>query len=256
MTRDPFTEDELQTWVDGRLDPARNQEVEAWLDAHPAEARRWRGHRNDAAVLHAIFDPALDGPLPARLDPRVIRARSWRPQAMRAAAAVLLLVLGAAGGWLARGDILGRDRMAMSLPRDAVLAHRVFVAEVRHPVEVAADQEAHLVAWLSKRLGRPLKAPRLSAQGFDLMGGRLLAAAGGPAAQLMYQNAEGRRLTLYVRGAGGGDTAFRVERNEGVSAFYWVDHGMGYALIGDLDRGRLLDAANAIYRELTENRAP
>ncbi|PIW25981.1 MAG: hypothetical protein COW30_17345 [Rhodospirillales bacterium CG15_BIG_FIL_POST_REV_8_21_14_020_66_15] len=256
MTRDRFTEDELQAWVDRHLDATRSAEVEAWLDANPDAAKRWRAYRRDMDVLHGVFDPVLAEPVQDRLNPAAIRARTWRPLAARAAAAVLLVALGAAGGWLARGDGLGRDEAAQTLPKDAVLAHRVFVAEVRHPVEVAADQEVHLVAWLSKRLGRSIKAPHLTGQGFELMGGRLLAAAGGPAAQLMYQNSEGRRLTLYVRGTGGGDTAFRIQRANGVSAFYWIDRGMGYALIGDLERGRLLDAANAVYRELTEYRTP
>jgi hypothetical protein len=37
-------------------------------------------------------------------------------------------------------------------------------------------QEAHLIQWLSKRLGRQLIAPDLTAGGFQLMGGRLLPA--------------------------------------------------------------------------------
>ena len=41
------------------------------------------------------------------------------------------------------------------------------------------------MTWLSRRLGRQLTAPDLAAQGFDLIGGRLLPASTGPAAQLM-----------------------------------------------------------------------
>ena len=257
MTRDPFTEDELHAWVDGRLPPDRMQEVEDWLDAHPDKAKRWRAYRADREILGDLFDPILADPVPMRLNPGVIRSRAWRPQALRAAAAVFLLILGGAAGWFAHDERMERDLAARSLPDDAVAAHRVFVSEVRHPVEVAADQEAHLVTWLSKRLGRTIRAPHLGAQGFDLMGGRLLSSAGGPAAQLMYQNAEGRRLTLYVRDtAGGEDTAFRIEKSDNVRAFYWIDRGMGYALIGDLERDRLLDAANKVYRDLSENRTP
>lgn len=65
-------------------------------------------------------------------------------------------------------------------------------------MEVAADQEAHLVAWLSKRLGTPLKVPRLDTLGFGLVGGRLLPGDQGPVAQFMYQDGQGQRLTLYV----------------------------------------------------------
>ncbi len=257
MTPDPFSEAELQAWVDGRLTPDQTRAVEQWLDANPDAAKRWRGYRQDAAALNHLFDPVLAEPLPRRLHPDVIRARSWQRQALRAAAAIVLIAVGAAGGWLAHGDRMDRQIAARSLPADAVAAHRVFVSEVRHPVEVTADQEGHLVAWLSKRLGKSIRAPRLTDQGFELMGGRLLSAAEGPAAQLMYQNAEGRRLTLYVRDAAdGGDTAFRIEKEGGVSAFYWIDQGLGYALIGDLDRDRLLAAANKVYRDLSDVRRP
>ena len=45
--------------------------------------------------------------------------------------------------------------------------------------------------WLSKRLGRPLVVPDLAAVGFRLMGGRLLPAEDGPAAQFMYETGKG-----------------------------------------------------------------
>ena len=55
----------------------------------------------------------------------------------------------------------------------ALGAHTVFVPEVRHPVEVKAD-EAHLVRWLAKRVGADVRAPALGSMGWQLMGGRLL----------------------------------------------------------------------------------
>ena len=58
--------------------------------------------------------------------------------------------------------------------RRAAIAHVVYSPEVRHPVEVAANEEAHLVRWLSKRLGIQLKVPHLGALGYSLVGGRLL----------------------------------------------------------------------------------
>jgi anti-sigma factor RsiW len=49
-------------------------------------------------------------------------------------------------------------------------AHAAYVPEVRHPVEVAASEQQHLIAWLSKRLSRPLRAPSLDAAGYQLLG--------------------------------------------------------------------------------------
>jgi anti-sigma factor RsiW len=131
---------------------------------------------------------------------------------------------------------------------DALAAHRTFAVEVRHPVEVEAAQEAHLVQWLSKRLGRPLVVPDLSATGYRLMGGRLLPAGSGPAAQLMYENAAGDRLTVYVRpGVAGEASSYQHDNN--VGAFYRADEGLGCVIVGDADRGALSRAAERVYEQ-------
>jgi anti-sigma factor RsiW len=80
-------------------------------------------------------------------------------------------------------------------------------------VEVDAGQEAHLVQWLSKRLGRQLVVPDLASAGFRLMGGRLLSAEDGPAVQFMYENGNGERLTLNLRTGVGGGTAAACRRD-------------------------------------------
>jgi anti-sigma factor RsiW len=136
--------------------------------------------------------------------------------------------------------------------RAAAVAHAVYAPEVRHPVEVAADERAHLVAWLSKRLDAPLRAPELAAEGFELVGGRLLPGERGPSAQLMYQDARGIRVTLYVARGDDADasTAFRFERSGPVQSFYWIDRGLGYALSGEMPRERLSALATAVHRAL------
>jgi anti-sigma factor RsiW len=119
-------------------------------------------------------------------------------------------------------------------------------------VEVGADQQDHLVRWLSKRLGTDLKAPMLAREGYDLVGGRLLPGAQGAVAQFMYQDSKGGRLTLYVSRVekDEGDTAFRYSREDDVSVFYWIDGTVAYALSGAMPREELLAVANAVYRQL------
>jgi anti-sigma factor RsiW len=138
---------------------------------------------------------------------------------------------------------------------DAIAAHRTFSLEVRHPVEVDAGQEAHLVQWLSKRLGRSLVVPDLAAAGFQLMGGRLLPAEDGPAAQFMYQNSNGERLTLYLRAGVGGETAFRFHEEGGIGAFYWSDEGFGYAIAAKAGRDLLQRIAELVYHQTSPDGA-
>ena len=119
---------------------------------------------------------------------------------MRLAASLAIFAAGGIAGWLAHGDRAAPE--PASFAANAMGAHRIFVAERRHPVEVPSSQQAHLFKWLSKRLGVTLKAPDLSSAGFSLMGGRLLADGPMPAAQFMYENAAKTRMTVYVRAAG------------------------------------------------------
>ena len=248
-------EAELQAYLDGELDAARGAAVEGFLAAHPEQAERIRSLGRQTRLIARAYGPLLERPLPpalAALGLRAIQppARRWRQLA--AAAAVALALLGGAGaGWWWRGHGIAAPAEAGFIA-DAVSAHQVYAVEVRHPVEVGADQSDHLVTWLSRRLGLALAAPDLAGQGFELVGGRLLPAAQGPAAQLMYQDASGRRLTLYVRPSVDpmAETAFRFAREGELTALYWRDQGGAWALLGELPRDDLLRLAHLVYQAL------
>ncbi len=246
----PIAEDDLHAYADGQLDSPRLIQVEAWLASHPerrAEVDAWRAQ---AAHLHHAFDRVLDEPIPMQLLPA---ANSPRWLDARRLAAVAWLLLGGAAGFFLRGETAG-DASAVvasdSLPRQAAVAHAVYVPEVRHPVEVGVDQEAHLVAWLSKRLGAKLNPPNLQDAGYQLIGGRLLPGDRGEVAQFMYQDGARKRLTLYVRpnAPNTSDTGFRYANEGGIDVFYWIDGPFGYALSGNTGRDDMLHLATLVYR--------
>lgn len=241
----PMSEQDLHALVDDRLDATRRRELEAMLGEKPglnAHVDAWRAQNR---LLHQAFDAVLDEPIPARL----LAPPGGRRMPLRVAAALGWLAIGGLLGFYARGP-LDDASTPHALARDAALAHAVYAPEVRHPVEVGADNEAHLVAWLSKRLGTELNPPRLDALGFELVGGRLLPGTDGPVAQFMYQDAAGRRLTLYVRtDKDHGTTSFRYAEEGPVSVFYWLDGRLGYALSGELRKQELLQLATAVYRQ-------
>lgn len=138
------------------------------------------------------------------------------------------------------------------LAHRAAVAYAVYSPEVRHPVEVGADQQDHLVAWLSKRLGAQLRAPQLQALGYELIGGRLLPGQSGPVAQFMYHDAGGQRLTLYVstEQRNNLDSGFRFAQEGQVGVFYWIDGKFGYALSAAIGKPALGKIADAVYAQL------
>lgn len=249
MSRQIVSEADLHAYVDGVLPLGRAAEVEAYLAERPEEAGRLAAYREQKAALRREFDPVLDEPPPPRL--RVPRPVWLRPLA-RYAAVVAWLALGGVIGWQLHAYTSDRRAESTSWPRQAAIAHVVYSPEVRHPVEVGADQEKHLVTWLSKRLGTPLKVPHLGELGYTLVGGRLLPGDRGPVAQFMYQDGKGQRLTLYVRvnRDDSRETAFRFAEENRVGVFYWIDRKLGYALSGEVDRNELLRIATAVYRQL------
>jgi anti-sigma factor RsiW len=67
----------------------------------------------------------------------------------------------------------------------------------------------------------------------------------------MYQDAGGRRITLYIRrSADRGTTAFRFAEEHKLSAFYWIDGPLAYAIVGEMPRDDLLKLARVVYDEL------
>jgi len=245
----PITEADFHAYVDGLLSEARRAEVETFLAANPQEAERVRAYQKQNEALRALFDPVLNEHVPSQIKRPHSR---WGLPLGRYAMIAASITVGGVLGWMARGADYRKPDEPLAFARQAAIAHLVYTPEVRHPVEVGVDQEDHLVNWLSKRLGAPLKAPRLSELGYDLVGGRLLPGNQGPVAQFMYQDEKGQRLTLYVRTDAGTkrETAFRFAQEGSVRVFYWLDGPFGYALSGEVDRAELSRIANTIYHQL------
>lgn len=265
------TDDELNALLDGQLTSASRAAIEARLAKDPSAAATLAAMRAQRDALHSLHRAVLNQPVPPSLTAAALRLADirsrrqgwWRWGGM---AASLIMTFGA--GWLGHVQWSGghAQRVAAAVQagshgpafaQQAALAHAVYAPEVRHPVEVTAAQQEHLVQWLSKRVGRPLKVPDLSALGYELVGGRLLPGDAGARAQFMFQSAQGERITLYLgavdasaSSSAASETAFRFSGTEAIPSFYWVDQGFGYALAGALPRERLMPLAQAVYEQL------
>lgn len=249
----PIGEDDLQAHLDRRLAPERARVVEAYIVAHPDVAARVAGQIEHQDALRAALQAKYDEFIPARLRvENVLAARRQRRGVAlaRIVAALLFLLGGGVSGWYANEWTAGVHQPMRALATDAVAAYRTFTVEVQHPVEVRAEDKSHLVQWLSNRLDRPITVPDLSGLGFRLMGGRLLPTAGTPAAQLMYDDDHGTRLTIYLQPMGIEGTELRYIENGGVRTVYWAEQRMVFAITMRAGEDRLLKVAHSVYDQL------
>ncbi|HKI96931.1 MAG TPA: anti-sigma factor [bacterium] len=257
MTEPTFqpSEEQLHAYVDDFLPEAERMAVERYLADHPSEALRIEAYRQQNAALQGLR--ALPEAHPFTLPEFRPRVR-WRAVALRTAAAAVLLLAGGGGGWWLHGHLERGRPLWMRLVEQAERAHQTFVPEVVHPVEVTSAHEQHLRTWLSRRLGTPVTVPVLKRHGYDLMGGRLLPASPGPAAQFMYQDAQGNRLTLYMLAAPTGrrDTSFRYVQDGALRICYWMGQTMDFAITGEMPRDQLDGIAKSVYLQLNHMKPP
>jgi anti-sigma factor RsiW len=244
--RMPVAEDELHAYVDNELPAERRSDVEAWLATHPDEAERVQSWRSMAELLHARYDSIADEPVPRRLeiDRLTQTPRRWMVGAI--AATLVAFIAGGSVGWLAHGASASPTAF-QNFTVDALDAHRLYVVEVRHPVEVEGSEKAHLQQWLSKRVGYAIKAPELEGTGLKLVGGRLLPGPEAPAAFLMYESPTGERYTLYTSRAATDTTQMRYASQDKDGALFWAEKGVGYVLSGPTDKDRLNQVARLVY---------
>ena len=258
MSAGPVVERDLHAHADGQLPADREAALTAHLAANPEDAAAVAAWRRQTADLREALAPALAEPLPLRLSLVRLDAPARPPRAERVRVALPAFAAGLVAGvvltglawWHMRVEPVTRAETVANetLARRAFGAHRTYTAEMRYPVEVKAG-EAHLAAWLQRRTTLPVRLPDLSADGFSLLGGRLIPdGTDGAAALLMFESRAGERVTLYLsRPQGGEETAFRYEEREGAGAFYWVDARAAYVLTGPADRDRLLRLARRVY---------
>lgn len=251
--REPLvTEDELHAYVDGELAADRRAVIEQWLSDHADDAARVAAWRAQADAIRARYGAVASEPVPRRFDvARLARAgRKW-PR-LAAAAAVLVFLLGGGAGWFGRGIWEGAGP-ARVVTTEAFEAHRLYIAEVRHPIEVKAG-ESHLNRWLSRRVGFEMPTPDLDAFGLKLLGGRLLPGnAGRPAALYMYEGATGERFTIYSRRDQAPQSALRYRAAGPVGSVFWVEDEAAFVVSGPADRARLQKVAESVYEQV-ENR--
>jgi anti-sigma factor RsiW len=252
MSEGNISEDDLQAYVDGRLDAARTSHVELYLEQNPDAAARIAAYIGQTRDLRAAFKNAVVRPdfAPVTEPSRFVPGRVFQA----AAAAILLgFIIGGGSGWIVRGHMMPAQLGGIpGLTQEAVANHLVFTEDHGRPVELTADRQADLVRWLSKRLNAPVIVPDLRSAGYQFMGGRLAATDHGPAAMLMYVDANGDRLTVFTRPMPRDNRDLNTIpiSADGVSGFAWICDGRGYSVLQTDARGSLRSVANIVRHQV------
>ncbi|GAB0118881.1 anti-sigma factor family protein [Acidisoma sp. 7E03] len=257
MSRDPtrIPDDALMAYLDRSLDEAHAAEIGARLADDPDAQARLAEWRRQNALIAAVYGPAATEPRPARLDVRRIAAQqrtarqSWQRMA---ATALLCLGLGLGGGWYLHASVPASGTTPVGLMAEALNAHQLYASDIAYPVQLGPDKRADLAVWLSKRLDHRFAVPDLASLGWQLVGGSLVPAGAAPAGQIMYEDANGRRLTLFFTANHKQRAAEpRFAAAAGLDLMSWTDGGLTCTIVGPVGRDGLRQIAGAVYQQLT-----
>jgi anti-sigma factor RsiW len=259
MTSDnrAFNDEQLQAYVDNELDEITACEVEKYLQLNPQLAEEINDYQQYNADLHRLFDPVLDEKIPERLQAKTAKpSKSPWFSYSQAASLFLAVAIGVIIGWMSRAElaptVASVQQATNTLVQDAFAYHAVYTPEVLHPVEVDASQQQHLTKWLSKRLKTKIRAPDLAKLGFNLLGGRLLESGNEPAAQFMYENEHGQRLTLFARHRFNteNETAFHYASAGKINGFYWIDDQLSFVIVSAIPKAEISRVSHYVYQTL------
>jgi anti-sigma factor RsiW len=248
MTEPKNSEDwSLHAYADGEIAGQEGRALEEHLANDPEARAKVEAWRRQKGWLKEAFDPVLAETVPPHIKAALRQRRGFSLSPQAIAAGLALLILGGAAGWFA--SLHMNAPKATQFADLAIEAHEIYTRENRHAVEVAANDSEHLTSWLSKRVGHKLVIPDLTARGYTFMGGRLLAASGQPAAQLMYEDQAKRRITVFLAAnPGAGESKFLISEKDGVIACYWLDGPLSFVIAGETSRDDIVSLAHIVYQ--------
>lgn len=236
----------LHAYVDGELDPAKTLELEAHLAENPsarAACERLRGMSSairDQADYHAApaaFARRLRASVPPEPEAKARRFAlpRWLPS-VAAFAGVAVLAWVAATLVMRPGE---EDRLATE-----VLASHVRATLTGRSYDIASSDQHTVKPWLSARLTFSPPVADLSAQGFELTGGRLDYVGGQRVAVLAYKRRQ-HLIDVFVWPSEAKRTDLKLTR-EGFNIERFAKDNMDFWLVSDLNRNELADLARLL----------
>jgi anti-sigma factor RsiW len=245
------TDSDLNDYLDGRLSDERRREIEAWLRDHPEGAARLRVLRELDGQLRGLGAEILEQPVPERLrqafqvrpsagapsagsGPGRGRLRTRSPWLMHAAAACLMLVIGAAAGWFLRGQL--NDAQSSELDQllaDASYTFNFYAADREHSIEFSPENLPEFATATSRLYDAAIEPPDLRPIGYTYRGARISPTGRRTGTFFFFESQDGSNIGLVfwpsepMTTSGIGST-----RIDDLSCWYWFVQGFGFALLG------------------------
>ncbi|MEM1274415.1 MAG: anti-sigma factor [Pseudomonadota bacterium] len=251
------TDEMLSAYLDGELSEVDLRAVEAALEDQPELRDRLAALMAADAAAQESFAAIVAEPVPLALAAAIQNApvadlaspaghanlpnAPRRPaQLLAAAVAALALSVGSIGGYLTgREDGGARVAEARNWLDDIADYHAVYAAQVRHLVEVPADEADHIETWLTATLGVGVVIPDLAGDGLEFQGARLLVAAGRPVAQLIYTDTAGGVVALCQISTETPQDSFETRQINDFDLVSFGNAAANFVVVGDAGRGDL-----------------
>lgn len=257
-----ITEQLLEDYADGRLDPQTERRIEGliaqdqvqrekviWMIALREAVRADVSARAGAPVRAGTYQLVEELERRRRSTPNL----SLRKTAMAMAASLLLVgVVGLTWSQFTdNGASLEQAALsALLAPKDTNQQQADAAIEAAGGAAVEATVEP--AAQTTPKQPMPEFVPDFAGSGFNLVETRVLAGQPQEAVHLLYETKDGRRVSLYYSEGEKGQNQQVSLRQEGpLAVLFWYADGRSFSMIGEVEREKLLELARMVTSGLS-----
>lgn len=135
---------------------------------------------------------------------------------------------------------------------EELTASHVRSLQADHLSDVISTDQHTIKPWFNGKLDFVPPTVDLAKTGFPIEGGRIDYINGKTVAVIVYRHSK-HPINLYVWPSNSSDSAVQTSMHNGYNLAYWVENGMNYWAISDLETEKLIDFTKAIQTKVKEN---
>ena len=248
----------LLAYVDGTLDAAQVEEVEAALASDAAAQEMVERLRSTPGSLREVFDATLARPLSPRFAELILSHQPERAPKLQlryshaVMAAVVLFVVGVGAGLITSDWRNAATSKAEGEWISAVVDYQVLYGrETLNRPDASARETRQTEQRLTRQLGHSVVVPDLKRFGLSFKRGQLLDFYGTPVIQLAYLPATGKPIAYCITRNAGPDLPPALGEDKGLTYVHWREMGYGHILVGlasGAELQRMVDTVRATNR--------